>query len=207
MILGATDTTAGTLTWAISLLLNHPNVLKKLHCELDEMIGQDRQVEESDVKNLVYLDAVIKELLRLYPAGPLLGPREAIEDCTIAGCNVKAGTRLIVNVWKFQRDESVWSDPSEFKPERFMSIEHGHVDLRGQQFVLMPFGSGRRSCPGATFGLQVLHLTLARLVHSFELGPPGGLEVDMTESPGLTIPKKTPLEVLLTPRLPSQVYG
>ncbi|GJY80334.1 cytochrome P450 82C4-like protein [Tanacetum coccineum] len=117
-----------------------------------------------------------------------------MEDCTVDGYNVKAGTRLIVNVWKIQRDERVWSDPSKFKPERFTGLEHEHVDLRGQQFVLMPFGSGRRSCPGATFGLHVLHLTLARLVHSFDLGPPGGIPVDMTESPGMTIPKMTPLE-------------
>ncbi|KAJ0804859.1 putative cytochrome P450 [Helianthus annuus] len=208
LILGGSDTTAGTLTWAVSLLLNHPNVLKKLQHELDEHVVKERQVDESDIKNLVFLQAVIKETLRLYPAGPLLGPREAVEDCTVAGYNVKAGTRLIVNIWKLQRDERVWSDPSAFKPERFMGgSDHEHVDLRGQQFVLMPFGTGRRSCPGATFGLHVLHLTLARLVHSFDLGQPGGLPVDMTESPGMTIPKKKPLEVILTPRLPSNLYA
>ncbi|KAD6119158.1 hypothetical protein E3N88_10429 [Mikania micrantha] len=207
LILGGSDTTAGTLTWAISLLLNHPHILKKLQDELDEHVGKDRKVEESDIKNLVFLQAVIKETLRLYPAGPLLGPREAVEDCTVAGYNVKAGTRLIVNVWKLQRDERVWSDPSKFQPERFMGLDHEHVDLRGQQFVLMPFGSGRRSCPGATFGLQVLHLTLARLVHSFDMGQPNGVMVDMTESPGMTIPKKEPLKVLLTPRLPSKLYA
>ncbi|KAI3762909.1 hypothetical protein L1987_53351 [Smallanthus sonchifolius] len=208
LILGGSDTTSGTLTWAISLMLNHPDVLKKMQQELDEHVGKDRLVDESDIKNLVFLQAVIKETLRLYPAGPLLGPREAVEDCTVAGYNVKAGTRLIVNIWKLQRDERVWSDPYEFKPERFMvGSDHEHVDLRGQQFVLMPFGTGRRSCPGVTFGLHVLHLTLARIVHSFDLGRPGGLPVDMTESPGMTIPKKKPLEVLLTPRLPSNLYG
>ncbi|KAK1427385.1 hypothetical protein QVD17_16068 [Tagetes erecta] len=208
MILGATDTTAGTLTWAVSLLLNHPDVLKKLQDELDGHVGKDRRVDESDVKDLVFLQAVIKETLRLYPAGPLLGPREAAEDCTVAGYNVKAGTRLIVNIWKLQRDERVWSEPFEFRPERFvMGSDHEHVDLRGQQFVLMPFGSGRRSCPGATFGLHLLHLTLARLVHSFDIGRPGGLPVDMAESPGMTIPKKKPLEVILTPRLPSKLYA
>ncbi|KAK9073336.1 hypothetical protein SSX86_007660 [Deinandra increscens subsp. villosa] len=207
LILGGSDTTAGTLTWAVSLLLNHPNVLRKLHHELDDHVGKHRHVDESDIKNLVFLQAIIKETLRLYPAGPLLGPREAVEDCTVAGYNVKAGTRLIVNIWKLQRDERVWSDPSEFQPERFMASDHQHVDLRGQQFVLMPFGSGRRSCPGVNFGLQVLHLTLARLVHSFDLGRPSDLPVDMTESPGMTIPKKMPLEVVLTPRLPSELYA
>ncbi|KAD6119217.1 hypothetical protein E3N88_10488 [Mikania micrantha] len=207
LILGGSDTTAGTLTWAISLLLNHPEVLKKLQQELDKHVGKERQVEESDIKNLVFLDAIIKETLRLYPVGPLLGPREAREDCTVAGYNVKAGTRLIINVWKIQRDERVWKDPSKFQPERFLGSGRVDVDVRGQQHVLVPFGSGRRSCPGVTFSLQVLHLTLARLVHSFDLAQPGGLPVDMTEGSGMTLPKKKPLEVVLTPRLPSRIYG
>ncbi|KAF5817830.1 putative cytochrome P450 [Helianthus annuus] len=184
MILGGSDTTAVTLTWAISLLLNHPDVLKKLQQELDD-----------------------HETLRLYSAGPLLAPREAREDCTIAGYNVKAGARLIINVWKLQRDETVWRDPSKFQPEWFIGVGHEHIDVRGHQFVLVPFGLGRRSCPGISFALQVLHLTLARLVHSFDLGQPGGLPVDMSEGPGMTLPKKKPLEVLLTPRLPSSIYG
>ncbi|KAI7745243.1 hypothetical protein M8C21_010627 [Ambrosia artemisiifolia] len=207
MILGGSDTMAVTLTWAISLLLNHPDVLKKLQEELDNHVGKDRQVEEADIKNLVYLEAVIKETFRLYPAGPLLAPREAREECTIAGYKVKAGTRLIINVWKLQRDESVWSDPSKFQPERFIGVSHEHVEVSGQQFVLVPFGFGRRSCPGISFSLQVLRLTLARLVHSFDLGQPGGLPVDMTEGPGMTLPKKKPLAVLLTPRLPSSTYA
>ncbi|KAK1427370.1 hypothetical protein QVD17_16053 [Tagetes erecta] len=207
LILGGNDTTAVTLTWAISLLLNHPDVLKKLRHEIDDHVGKERLVDVSDLKDLVFLEAVIKETLRLYPSAPLLGPREAMEDCTVAGYNVKAGTRLIVNAWKLQRDERVWSDPSKFQPERFMGLDHEQVDLSGQQFVLVPFGYGRRSCPGATFALQVVHLTLARLVHSFDLGQLGGLPVDMTERHGLTVPKKKPLEVLLTPRLSHTLYG
>ncbi|KAK1427371.1 hypothetical protein QVD17_16054 [Tagetes erecta] len=206
MILGG-NTTAGTVNWAISLLLNHPDVLKKLQHEIDETIGNERQVDESDIKRLVFLEAIIKETLRLYPAGPLLAPREAREDCMVAGYNVKAGTRLIVNVWKLQRDERVWSDPSKFQPERFMGLDHKHVDVRGHQFVLLPFGSGRRSCPAATLALLEIHLTLARLVHCFDMERPGGLPVDMTEGPGMTSPKTKPLEVLLSPRLPSWVYG
>ncbi|KAF5817831.1 putative cytochrome P450 [Helianthus annuus] len=159
MILGGSDTTAVTLTWAISLLLNHPELLKKLQQELDDHVGKERQVDESDIKSLVFLEAVIKKTLRLYPAGPLLAPREAREDCTIAGYNVKAGTRLIINVWKLQRDETVWSDPAKFEPERFIGVGHEHIDVRGHQFVLVPFGLGRRSCPGISFALQVLHLT------------------------------------------------
>ncbi|XP_021285064.1 cytochrome P450 82C4-like [Herrania umbratica] len=206
LILGGTDTTAGTLTWAISLLLNNPKLLKKAQEELDLQVGRERLVDESDVQNLVYLQAIIKETLRLYPAGPLLGPREAMNDCTIAGYHVPAGARLVVNVWKIQRDPRVWSNPSAFKPERFLT-SHANVDVRGQQFELIPFGSGRRSCPGASFALQLLHLTLARFLHAFELSTPLDQPVDMTESPGLTIPKATPLEVLLEPRLPANVFA
>ncbi|PON99152.1 Cytochrome P450, E-class, group I [Trema orientale] len=205
LILGGSDTTAGTLTWAISLLLNNPQALKKAQEELDLHVGRDRLVDDSDIKNLFYLQAIIKETLRLYPAGPLLGPREALEDCTVAGYHVPAGTRLVVNVWKIQRDPKAWSNPEDFQPERFLT-SHASVDVRGQQFELIPFGSGRRSCPGASFALQVLHLTLARLLQGFEFKNPLDGPIDMTESPGLTIPKATPLEVLLTPRLPPELY-
>lgn len=179
--------------------------MKKAQEELDLHVGTERQVEESDISNLVYLQAIIKETLRLYPAGPLLGPREALEDCTVAGYRVPAGTRLVVNVWKIQRDPRVWENPSAFAPERFLE-SHSHVDVRGQQFNLMPFGFGRRSCPGVSFAMQVLHLTLARLLHGFKIETASGQAVDLTESPGLTIPKATPLEVLLSPRLPSELY-
>lgn len=183
-------------------------MLKKAQEELDLRVGMERQVDESDIKNLIYLQAIVKETLRLYPAGPLLGPREAFEDCTVAGHPVAAGTRLVVNIWKIQRDPRVWSNPSSFQPERF-TTNHANVDVRGQQFELIPFGSGRRSCPGVSFALQVLHLTLARLLHAFELANPLDHQpIDMTESPGLTIPKATPLEVLLKPRLQhSKLYG
>ncbi|KAK7283327.1 hypothetical protein RIF29_12768 [Crotalaria pallida] len=207
LILGGSDTTAGTVTWAISLLLNNHHALKKAQEELDLNVGMDRQVEDSDIKNLVYLQAIIKETLRLYPAGPLLGPREALEDCNVAGFHVPAGTRLIVNIWKIHRDPTIWKDPAAFIPERFLTSHDAAIDVRGQNFELIPFGSGRRSCPGMSFALQVLHLTLARLLHAFEFATPSHEPVDMTESPGLTIPKATPLEVLLTPRLPAQVYA
>ncbi|KAK9232641.1 hypothetical protein WN943_022889 [Citrus x changshan-huyou] len=210
LILGGSDTTSGTLTWAISLLLNNRHALKKAQEELDQQVGKERAVDESDTENLVYLQAIIKETLRLYPAGPLLAPREAMEDCTVSGYHVPAGTRLMINAWKIQRDPRVWENPSAFQPERFLPGHgaHADVDVRGQQFELIPFGSGRRSCPGASSALQVLHLTLARLLHSFELATPLDQPVDMSESPGLTIPKATPLKVLLSPRLlPANPYG
>ncbi|KAF8406374.1 hypothetical protein HHK36_008461 [Tetracentron sinense] len=206
LIVGGTDTTMVTLTWALSLLLNNREVLKKVMDELDAHVGRERHVDESDIKNLVYLQAIVKETLRLYPAGPLAAPRVATEDCTVAGYHVSGGTRLVLNLWKMQRDPSVWSDPSEFRPERFLS-SHKDIDVRGHHFELIPFGSGRRVCPGISFALQVVHLALARLLHCFEFETPLGAPLDMTEGPGMTIPKVTPLEVLLTPRLPSKLYG
>eukprot|EP00262_Sarcandra_glabra_P004766 TRINITY_DN16017_c0_g1_i1.p1 TRINITY_DN16017_c0_g1~~TRINITY_DN16017_c0_g1_i1.p1 ORF type:complete len:517 (+),score=39.99 TRINITY_DN16017_c0_g1_i1:202-1752(+) len=205
LILAGADTTAVTLTWAVSLLLNNSFALKKARDELDAHIGKERQVDESDIKNLVYLQAIVKETLRLYPAGPLALPHEAMEDCQIGGFNIPAGTRLLVNLWKLQRDPSVWVDPSEFRPERFLT-SHVDVDVRGQHFQYIPFGSGRRSCPGISLALQVVHLTLARLLHGFCIEASGGVPVDMTEGVGLTMPKATPLEVLISPRLPSELY-
>ncbi|WCJ35337.1 cytochrome P450 family 82 subfamily C polypeptide 4 [Euphorbia peplus] len=199
LIVGAGDTTTTTLTWAVSLLLNNPSTLKKAQEELDLNVGKDREVEESDIKNLVYIQAIIKETLRLYPVAPII-PREFMEDCTVAGYQVPAGTRLLVNVWKIQRDPRFWENPSRFEPERFMRKNEG-VDVRGQHFELIPFGAGRRSCPGASFALHALHLTLARLLQAFDLANSKEEPVDMSEGSGTTLPKSTPLEVVLFPRV------
>uniref|UniRef100_A0A2N9JBV6 Cytochrome P450 n=1 Tax=Fagus sylvatica TaxID=28930 RepID=A0A2N9JBV6_FAGSY len=173
--------------------------------ELDIHISKDRHVDESDITNLVYLQAIVKETLRLYPPGPVI-PRAAMEDCTLsAGYHIPADTRLMVNVWKIHRDEHLWPNPHKFQPERFLT-SHKDIDVRGQNFELIPFGSGRRSCPGISLALQVVHLTLASLLHSFEIAKPSNEDVDMTESTGLTNLKATPLEVLLTPRLNFELY-
>ncbi|KAK1564920.1 hypothetical protein Q3G72_014716 [Acer saccharum] len=206
LILAATDTTSVTLTWALTLLLNHRNVLKKVQNELDIHVGSKRQVKESDLKNLVYLQAILKEAMRLYPAGPLSVPHESSEDCTISGYHVPAGTRLLVNLWKIHRDPSVWSEPCEFLPERFLTT-HKDFDVRGRNFEYMPFSSGRRICPGVSFALQVAQLTLASLFHGFDLETPFDEAVDMREGIGLSIDKVSPLHVLLSPRLSASVYG
>lgn len=205
LILGGTDTTTVTLTWALSLLVNNPSILKKAQNELDTKVGRNRQVNESDVKNLVYLQAIIKETLRLYPAVPLLAPHESTEDCTVGNYHVPAKTRLIVNIWKLHRDPNVWLDPCIFQPERFLT-SHEDFDVRGQNFELIPFGSGRRICPGISLALQVIELTLAHLLHGFEITAPSDEPVDMSETVGLTNMKATPLEVLLRPRLPADIY-
>lgn len=128
-----------------------------------------------------------------------------MDNCEISGYKITPGTRLIVNVWKIQRDPRIWENPNCFNPDRFLT---SNVDVKGKDFELIPFGSGRRSCPGASLALQVLHLTLARILHAFEFTKPiDDQPIDLTESPGLTIPKATPLDVLVAPRLSANLYG
>ncbi|KAB1671354.1 hypothetical protein [Gossypium barbadense] len=207
LILGAEDTTSITLTWALSLLLNNRDKLSKVQQELDVHIGKDRLLlTESDTKNLVYLQSIIKETLRLYPPGPLSVIHEAIEDCTVNGYHVSAGTWLIMNLHKIHHDPLIWANPFEFQPERFITT-HKDIDVRGQNFELVPFGSGRRMCPGVSFSLQVLQLTLANVLHWFEFETPSGIAVDMREGLGITSSKTTPLEVHITPRLLAFVYN
>ncbi|KAK9189660.1 hypothetical protein WN943_018259 [Citrus x changshan-huyou] len=206
IIVAAADTSVVTLTWAIALLLNNRDVLKKAQDELDIQVGTERPVNESDTRNLVYLQAIIKETMRLYPAAPLLLPHESIEECVVNGYHVPAGTQLFVNAWKIQRDPCVWEEPCQFQPERFLT-RHKDIDVGGQDFELIPFGSGRRMCPAVSFGLQVMQLMLASLVHGFDFTTPSDEPVDMGEAMGLTIAKATPLEVLVRPRLSASLYG
>ncbi|GLT47050.1 hypothetical protein SLA2020_207720 [Shorea laevis] len=205
MIIGGADTNATTLVWSLSLLLNNRDTLTKVQEELDINVGKGL-VQESDVSNLVYLQAVVKETLRLYPAAALSGPREVIEDCSIGGYHVQKGTRLIMNLWKIQTDSSVWVEPLKFRPERFLET-HTHVDFRSQDYQLIPFGGGRRGCPGVSFAMKVVPLALASFLHAFKVSTPSDAMVDMTGSVGLTNGKATPLEVLVSPRLPPQIYG
>ncbi|XXG62134.1 hypothetical protein AAC387_Pa05g0562 [Persea americana] len=146
LIVGGTDTTSVTMAWAVALLLKNPDVLKKAQRELDTHVGKDRNVDESDIKNLVYLQAIIKETMRLYLAGPLSVPHQAMESCYINGYYVPAGTWLISNIWKIQRDPRKWSDPEQYRPERFLTTQAG-VDFRGQHFELKPFGCCTRDSP------------------------------------------------------------
>ena len=185
--------------------MNNRHALRCAQEELDLKVGRDKWVQDSDIEKLVYLQAVIKETLRLYPPGPISVPHEAREDCSISGYHVQKGNRVIVNLWKLHRDPRIWSNPEEFQPERFLT-SHANVDVIGQHFELIPFGSGRRSCPGMTLALQMTHLTIARILHGFDLTTPFDEPVDMTEGLGITMPKATPLEVILSPRLPAAMY-
>ncbi|KAL4356047.1 dimethylnonatriene synthase [Arachis hypogaea] len=205
LVLTGSGSTAITLTWALSLLLNHPNAMKAAKEELDTIVGKHKWVQESDIKDLKYLQAIVKETLRLYPPAPLTGIREATEDCSLNGYYISKGTRLFINLWKLHRDPKTWSNPNAFEPERFLNACSG-IDFRGQDFEFIPFSSGRRSCPGMTFGMQVVHLTLARLIQGFDMSTKSGAEVDMSEGLGVALPKKHALDIVLKPRLPLELY-
>ncbi|XP_074282502.1 cytochrome P450 CYP82D47-like [Silene latifolia] len=206
MITGGTDTSPVTLTWAYSLLMNNPQALNKAKDELNLLVGKERQVSEDDIPKLKYLQAIVKETFRLYPPGPLMGPREFIEDCTINGYYIKKGTQLIVNLSKIFTDPKHWEDPTEFRPERFLTT-HKDIDVKGQHFELFPFGAGRRICPGISFALQVVHLTLASVLHGFEYANPNDTPIDMNESFGLTNVKTNPVNILIKPSLSSEFYA
>ncbi|XP_023518782.1 cytochrome P450 93A2 [Cucurbita pepo subsp. pepo] len=188
-----TDASAVTTEWALAELINHPNIMEKARQELHTVVGKSRLVEESDITNLPYLQAIVKETLRLH-SSPLI-VRESTESCTINGYEIPAKTQLYVNIWAIGRDPNQWERPLEFEPDRFMGKE-GSVsgDLRGQNFNLLPFGSGRRSCPGTTLALLIVQTTLACLVQCFDWKVTGGDgKVDMEEGPGLTLPRAHPL--------------
>jgi cytochrome P450 len=189
-----TDTSSGTIEWGMALLLNHHTAMAKLRAEIDDVVGNARLLEEADLPNLPYLQCVVTETLRLHPIGPLLAPHESSADCSVAGYDVPAGTMLLVNVHAMHRDVSVWGDEAgTFLPERF---EGGNGDGKW----MLPFGMGRRRCPGEGLAVKVVSLALGTLVQCFEWRRIGDAEVDMAEGSGVTMPKAGPLEALYWPR-------
>ncbi|KAK7271265.1 hypothetical protein RJT34_27013 [Clitoria ternatea] len=208
MILAAIDTSATTVEWAMSEIIRNPRVMKKLQGELESAVGKNRLVEETDLEKLHYLDKVVKETLRLYPVAPLLVPRESREDATIDGYFIKKKSRIIINAWAIGRDTKVWSENAEkFYPERF-GIGNSNVDMRGNDYRLIPFGSGRRGCPGIHLGLTTVKIVVAQLVHCFNWELPLGMspdDLDMNEKFGLTMPRSKPLLVVPTYRLAGEV--
>ncbi|KAK3003731.1 hypothetical protein RJ639_019458, partial [Escallonia herrerae] len=193
-----TDASAITTEWALAELINHPNVMKKAFQEIGLVVGRDRLVEESDIANLPYLQAIVKETLRLHPTGPLI-IRESSEDCKIGPYYIPAKTRLFVNVWAIGRDPTHWENPLEFRPERFVIEDQAsakrQLDVRGQHFHFLPFGSGQRACPGTSLALQVVQTSLASMIQCFEwkVRGEGNGTVNMEEGPGITLPRAQPL--------------
>lgn len=194
--MAGTETTSSTINWGMAELLHKPDSFRKLRDEIDQIVGRSRRVEEADLNKLPYLDAVVKETMRLHPSLPMLLPRNSIQDTEYMGYFIPKNTIVFVNVWAIHRDPDAWEDPLSFKPERFFN---SNVDAKGKHFELLPFGSGRRSCIGISLGEKTLGLTLANLVHSFDWKLPGNEapeEMDMRERNGIAVRKLVPLKVI-----------
>ncbi|KAK8570365.1 hypothetical protein V6N13_003048 [Hibiscus sabdariffa] len=202
MIFRGTDTVAVLIEWILARIVLHPDVRSMVHDELDEIVGRSRAVDESDVVNLIYLAAVIKEVLRLHPPGPLLSwARLAITDTTVDGYHVPKGTTAMVNMWAISRDPQEWVDPLEFVPDRFVA-KQGEVEFSvlGSDLRLAPFGSGRRTCPGKNLGLTTVTFWVATLLHEFEWLPSDQNAVDLSEVLKLSCEMASPLCVKVRPR-------
>ncbi|KAM4101081.1 hypothetical protein ACJW30_05G116500 [Castanea mollissima] len=193
IVLGGVDTSAITITWVMTELVRNPRVMKKVQAEIRSYIGTKPYVDESELENLQYLKMVLKETFRLHPPLALLIPLEAISHFKIGGYDINPNTRIMINVYAIGRDPDTWKNPNEFYPERF---EDNAIDFRGQNFELLPFGSGRRMCPGINMASTVVMVTLANLLYRFDWKLPNGMkreDVSVEEGIGLTIYKRLPL--------------
>ncbi|XP_058109577.1 cytochrome P450 84A1-like [Magnolia sinica] len=206
VMFGGTETVASAIEWALAELMKHPNELRKVQDELTTVVGLDRKVHESDLHKLAYLKCTVKETLRLHPPVPLL-LHETTMDCKLFGYSIPARTRVIINTWALGRDKTAWEDVEAFIPSRFTG--EGGVDFKGNHFELIPFGSGRRSCPGMQLGIYALELALAQLLHCFTWTLPDGVkpsELDMSDVFGLTAPKAIRLVAVPTLRLSCPLF-
>ncbi|CAN6166708.1 unnamed protein product [Urochloa humidicola] len=210
MIAAATETTAVVLQWAMAELVRNPRVMAKVQDEIARVLtagaGDDEQdddaIAEADLSRMGYLRAVIKEVFRLHPPAPLLLPRESMSAAAVQGgrYEIPSGATLLVNAWAIGRDPAAWDAPEEFRPERFLAAGGGAaVDFRGLDYQLLPFGAGRRICPGINFAQPVLELALVSLLRHFDWELPAGVrpeDVDMVEAPGLSAPPRVPLVLI-----------
>ncbi|KAK7362877.1 hypothetical protein VNO77_05002 [Canavalia gladiata] len=187
-----TDTTYATLEWGIMELLKHPTVMHKLQDEVRGVVGNRSHINEEDLDHMSYLKAVIKETLRIHPPLPLLLPRNSSKDIKVNGYDIEADTEVLVNAWAIARDPSFWDQPLEFKPERFLN---NSIDFKGHDFEFIPFGAGRRGCPGALFALATIEMVIANLVHQFDWElHSGAVGEDLdSETIGIVVHRKHPL--------------
>ncbi|KAK3032300.1 hypothetical protein RJ639_036257 [Escallonia herrerae] len=206
VMFGGTETVASAIEWAMAELMRSPEDLKRVQQELADVVGLDRRVEESDFDKLTYLKCSLKETLRLHPPIPLL-LHETAEDTEVAGYSIPAKSRVMINAWAIGRDPNSWEEPDSFKPARF--LKDGVPDFKGNNFEFIPFGSGRRSCPGMQLGLYALEMAVAHLLHCFTWQLPDGMkpsELDTNDVFGLTAPRATRLVAVPSPRLLCSLY-
>lgn len=185
----------------MSELIRNPDAMAKAQKEVREALkGTDGIVEEAQVNELNYLRMVVKEALRLHPAVPLLIPRVCQSTCQVEGYEISPGMRAVVNVWAIGRDPKYWTEPDRFMPERF--AEPGAADYKGTSFELLPFGAGRRMCPGMVFALAGVFVSLAELLRRFDWRMPDGTtpeELSMEETSLAPAERKVDLVLVATP--------
>nr|ADO16182.1 cytochrome P450 mono-oxygenase [Artemisia annua] len=196
ILVAGTDNSAATLVWAMTTLVKYPKAMKKAQEEVRKMVQNKDKVDEDDLPKLTYLKAVVKEVMRLYPAAPLLIPRVTTKDAILLDYKIKQNTLVYVNAMAIGRDPESWENPEEFSPERFLGSDIG---FKGSDFELIPFGAGRRICPGISMGVNSVELFLANLIYSFDWGLPDGTKIEDIDSgvlPGLTMTNKKGLCLL-----------
>ncbi|XP_039140947.1 premnaspirodiene oxygenase-like [Dioscorea cayenensis subsp. rotundata] len=202
ILAAGSDTSWNVMEWVMSELMKNPEVMKKVQLELREVLQGKTKVNEEDLSGLKYLKLVIKETLRMHPPLTLLLPRECREAFEIMGYHIPVGTRVLVNAWALARDPEYWDEPLVFKPERF---EGSGINYNGHCFEYIPFGAGRRMCPGMAFGLATIEFALAQLLYHFDWKLPNGLQpqdLDMCESFGVTARRTSSLLLQPIPRIP-----
>ncbi|GAA0184579.1 hypothetical protein LIER_31867 [Lithospermum erythrorhizon] len=200
MVVGGTDTTSNSMEFVMAEMMNKPDILRKVQFELETVVGKANIVEEFHIHKLPYLYAVMKEILRLHPVLPLLVPHCPSETTTVAGYTIPKGARIFFNVWAIHRDPTIWENPLEFDPDRFLNSK---CDYSGNDFAYFPFGSGRRICAGTAMAERMFMFSVASLIHSFEWSLPEGDTLDLSEKFGIVLKKRIPLIVIPTPRLSS----
>ncbi|KAK3028968.1 hypothetical protein RJ639_039995, partial [Escallonia herrerae] len=196
MFSAGTETSSTTIEWAMVELIRDPRVMKKAQAEVRQALKQKKTIGETDIQELSYLKLVIKETLRLHTPAPLLVPRECREECRIGGYNIPVKTKVMVNAWAMGRDPDYWHDAESFIPERF---ETSPLDFTGTNLEYIPFGAGRRMCPGVSLGLANVELPLAALLYHFNWKLPSGIraeDLDMTENVGATAGRKQNLNLI-----------
>ncbi|KAG0599533.1 hypothetical protein M758_12G159400 [Ceratodon purpureus] len=198
-----TETGSTTVEWAMAELILRPELLKQAQAELDTVVGNDRLMQESDLPNLPFLQAIVKETFRLHPPAPLAPPRESFQPAQAYGYQIPAGTRLMLNLCAIHRDPAVYESPDEFIPQRFVDRPELNHLSGFDSYELIPFGVGRRMCPGYNLGNTLVTLMLGNLLHSYDWSLPHGQSIesfDMTESFGITVCRKEPLYLMAKPR-------
>ncbi|KAK1433637.1 hypothetical protein QVD17_10551 [Tagetes erecta] len=196
VLVAGTDTSSATVVWAMTALIKNPEVMKKVQNEVRTVVGEKGRVDEDDLPKLIYMKAVVKEVMRLYPPVPLLVPRETTKDTILNGYKIKQKTIVFINALAIGRDPKSWDSPEEFLPERFLGSD---IDFKGNNFELVPFGSGRRICPGMTMGMVAVDLLLSNLLYLFDWGLPNGMkieDIDYEVLPGMTLHRRNALCLL-----------